>query len=248
MLKRYFYYYRRLGWQGIMIFSSLNNKKKSILRIKLKNISASFYLRQNTSDVNVFEHIFAENQYNVKFDFKPKYILDLGANIGLASIYFNNRFPDATIFAVEPDGANFEMLLKNTESYEKIHCFQYGIWDKSANLEIYDTGNGHWAFMTREADHVNDNTIEAKSIDELMQEFNIPGIDILKIDIEGSEKQIFENGSDKWIPKVRSLIIELHDRHKEGCAKAFFKALSSYDFSLRLRQENLICDFKQQLQ
>ncbi len=198
MLKRYFYYYRRLGWQGIMIFSSLNNKKKSILRIKLKNISASFYLRQNTSDVNVFEHIFAENQYNVKFDFKPKYILDLGANIGLASIYFN--------------------------------------------------GNGHWAFMTREADHVNDNTIEAKSIDELMQEFNIPGIDILKIDIEGSEKQIFENGSDKWIPKVRSLIIELHDRHKEGCAKAFFKALSSYDFSLRLRQENLICDFKQQLQ
>lgn len=242
MLRRYFYYYRKFGWQGIRILRLLNNKGASLLEIKMKNFLFPVFLRQHTSDIIAFEHIFTESQYKIHFNFNPKYIFDLGANIGLASVYFKNRFPDATIFAVEPDVSNFEMLLKNTKLYNNIQCLKYAIWYKHATLELFDPGEGHWSFVTKENDSVAQNTVEAKTIDLLMAELNVPHIDILKIDIEGAEKYIFEDGFDKWLPKVRCIIIELHDRNIEGCSKAFFKALSGYDFKLRLRHENLICD------
>jgi len=245
LLRRYFYYYRKLGWQGINIFKRLNGNNKPFIKVKLNSIQSTIHLRSNSSDVIAFEHIFLQNQYKIQFDFKPRYILDLGANIGLASIYFKNRFPNAGIFAVEPDADNFEILQKNTQPYKNIHCLQCGIWNKPARLKIIDTGEGAWSYVTRETDALNENaTIEGKSIDAIMQEYNIPQIDILKIDIEGAEKEIFETGFDKWLPKVRCIVIELHDRSKKGCAKTFFKALSSYDFSLRVRHENLICDLR----
>lgn len=245
LFKRYFYYYRKLGVEGIKIFRGINNKKRSTVKIKLAGAKFPFHLRQNTSDIQTFEHIFINHQYKFQLNFKPKHIFDLGANIGLASIYFANRFPTATIFAVEPDNSNFEMLLKNTEPYKNIHCLKYGVWYKEANLKIVDTGEGHWGFITKEVEEVNENTVEAKSIDGLMVESGITQIDLLKIDIEGAEKKIFECGFQKWLPKVKCMVIELHDRTHEGCSKAFFKALSSYDFSLRIRQENLICDLEQ---
>ena len=77
-----------------------------------------------------------------------------------------------------------------------------------------------------------------------MTKFNIPYIDILKMDIEGAEKEIFEFGYANWIPKVKVMIVELHDRYKEGCSKAFFKTMGEYEFSSRIRGENIICDMK----
>lgn len=245
LLRRYFYYYRKLGTQGLRIFKNLNDNRKPIIKVGLKWVPFPIYLRRDSSDLIAFEHIFLQNQYKISFDFKPRYIVDLGANIGLASIYFKNRFPNATLFAVEPDPGNFEMLLKNTQQYKDIHCLQCGVWNKDAKLEIVDTGEGAWGYSTKEVNSFHENgTIAARSLDALMEENNIPQIDILKIDIEGAEKEIFETGFDKWLPKVRCIVIELHDRRREGCSRTFFKALSGYDFSLKVRHENLICDLR----
>ncbi|GHT40273.1 hypothetical protein FACS189443_0370 [Planctomycetales bacterium] len=62
-----------------------------------------------------------------------------------------------------------------------------------------------------------------------MQDYNIKNIDVLKIDVEGSEKEIFEN-SDEWIDFVNVFLIELHDRIKPGCAKAFFNAINRFNY------------------
>ena len=45
---------------------------------------------------------------------------------------------------------------------------------------------------------------------------------------------------DEWLPKVKVLVIELHDRMKRGCSYAFFKAMSKYQWYFTLRGENLI--------
>ena len=65
-------------------------------------------------------------------------------------------------------------------------------------------------------------------------------VDILKIDIEGSEKEIFEQGFEEWLPFTKILIVETHDRYKQGSSKAVLKAVSAYNFSLEVSGENLI--------
>lgn len=50
-------------------------------------------------------------------------------------------------------------------------------------------------------------------------------IDILKMDIEGAEKEIFSLGDLGWLKSVRVIMIELHDKHFAGCAESFYRAL-----------------------
>lgn len=212
--------------------------------MRLPGIKHPFFLRKHTSDISVFENIFAEKQYKVSFSFKPKIILDIGANIGLTSIYFKNRYPTASIWAIEPDKSNFDLLIKNTEKYPDIQCLNLAVWNRNTQLQVVDTGSGHWGFTTRECEGDGDNVIAAKPIGQLIRELGLSHVDILKIDIEGAEKQIFTEGFHEWLSRVNTLIIELHDSNVEGCSSTFFRALADYRFSLRLRHENLICDFR----
>jgi len=75
-----------------------------------------------------------------------------------------------------------------------------------------------------------------------MKQFNVDHIDILKIDIESSEKELFEENFEKWLPKVKVVIIELHDRMKEGCTRSFFKAMVNYKFTMTHKGENIVCE------
>ena len=64
---------------------------------------------------------------------------------------------------------------------------------------------------------------------------------MLKIDIEGAEKELFaDDNVQKWLPRVNVIAIELHDRMKHGCSYAFFKAISKHKWYFSLRGENLI--------
>jgi hypothetical protein len=62
-----------------------------------------------------------------------------------------------------------------------------------------------------------------------MREHGVDYIDILKVDIEGSEKEVFES-CETWIDRVGVLIVELHDRWKSGCSRSVHSAAK--DFSI----------------
>jgi FkbM family methyltransferase len=119
-----------------------------------------------------------------------------------------------------------------------------GIWNRNTYLEILDNGYGNWGFMTNEVDHSTDKTISAISIDQIMKDYDIEQIDICKINIEGSEKDLFEKNYEQWVPKTKAIIIELHDRMKEGCSKSFFKAMVNYDFDLSQKGSYLVSVLK----
>lgn len=86
----------------------------------------------------------------------------------------------------------------------------------------------------------SEDSLPAVSIDGIMKEYAINGIDILKIDIEGAEKEVFAFDYENWLPKTKILIIELHDHMKKGCSKSVFQAISQYDFSFSRLDENLV--------
>ncbi|HPA22896.1 MAG TPA: FkbM family methyltransferase [Ferruginibacter sp.] len=212
----------KLGW-----FKSAKKKMK-------------FFLRNNGTDAGIFGQVFIDGQYEIPISFKPKTIIDAGANIGLAALYFADKFPISKIVALEPDKDNFDVAIKNTENNPNITVLQKGVWDKDTYLEIIDTTVSKDAFMVKESNQKSANSIEAITIDTIMQQQGWTGIDILKVDIEGSEKELFSANYQKWLPVTKVIFVEVHDGMKKGSSKAVFNATSKYNFSFSMKHENLI--------
>ena len=237
----FLHHFKLFGPGGASFFLKQRWKKEGLIDITMKGYAHPIYMRNHTSDVPMFYYIFEAKEYDISFPFEPKVIIDCGAHIGLGAVFFAHKFPNAIIYSIEPEKSNFELLVKNTEAYPNIRCLNYGIWNKTTNLKILDVGLGNWGYMTEEVSCKDETTIEAISIDEIMNRYGISQIDICKVNIEGTEKELFEQNTEKWLPHTKAIIIELHDRMREGCTKSFFKALMNYNFSISPHGSYLVC-------
>jgi len=200
-------------------------------------------VRIPSSDIPTYRQVFVDQDYDFLMTAQPKVIVDAGANIGLASLYFANKFPDAKIIAIEPEQSNFELLKKNTKPYQNIIPVQAALWHINEEINVTDPGYGKWAFRT---DKKNSQEKLQGSIcysvlgmtgDRVMREFNLKKIDVLKVDIEGAEREVFSETS-AWFEKVDAIIIELHDRLKAGCSRSFYLGSVGFDAEWR-RGENV---------
>lgn len=215
-------------------------KRKTFGEIRAKRWNTSFRLRPHTTDYDTYEHVFVLREYDFPVPFEPNLILDGGANIGMSALYFARRFSNAKIIAIEPDAANYALLNHNTRNYPQVECIQGGLWSTSGHLRIIDKSADANSYQVEWTDHPSSDTMRALSIGEILKNSGYKKLDIVKLDIEGAEKEIFRSDYDSWLPHTRLLIVELHDRMIPGCSKALFEALSSYDFSCETRWENLI--------
>ena len=160
--------------------------------------------------------------------------MDAGANIGMASIYFAHRYPEAKIIAIEPEASNFAVLARNVQPYPTIKAVHAAVWNRDGEVNVGkpapETGaSGKWSFVTSR--QATGDTIRAMTISSLMREFDVPVIDLAKIDIEGSEQEIFED--TRWLAGLRCMMIELHDRFRPGCSKAVESAMQGFKRSQR---------------
>jgi len=193
-------------------------------------------LRKNTSDISTFRKIILEKEYEMPIDVNPEWIVDAGANIGLSAIYFATRFPNAKVIALEPEPGNFEMLRTNVSTYANVFPLKAALWSQSTRLHIISYGKmdnfqvasdevlQNDAFLKHKMDLLNGTiqfTCEGITVEDLLMRFDMDRIGIFKIDIEGSEKELFEN-SKGWIDRTDLLVVELHERWKPGSTRSFY--------------------------
>jgi len=127
----------------------------------------------------------------------------------------------SVILAIEPDRANFDLLSINTAPYPNVLPIRAAIWHRPEILLVRNPEAESWAFQMREASEEEKNATIGLTISELLKWSGSPLIDILKLDIEGAEKDIFEaKDSDYWLDRVRQIQIETHDRIVPGCQDA----------------------------
>lgn len=215
----------------------------------MRKLNHSFYLhilrqfvRLKTSDISVFEQVLVNEDYDLSFlNLNPRIIVDAGANIGLSSIFFALTYPHAHIFALEPEESNFKMLTKNTQFYPSILPIHAALWNKQERLQIANQKVDKWAFQVTECkESKSTETVLGLSVDELLSEAETNHIDIMKIDIEGAEKELFESKYENWLDKTNLIIIELHDQLREGCSESFYNATNRFDFQKIERNEHVI--------
>ena len=214
-----------------------------LLEITRPGIQFPIYLRTPSSDIPTYQQIFIRRDYEFTVNRPPKTIVDAGANIGLAAVYFSNQFPEARIIAVEPEASNLEVLRKNIAPYKKITPVAGALWHENVKIDLVDPQLGNWAFMTQDHSDAEKShgkfvhSVQGMTVEALMEAHGLDHIDILKIDIEGAEREVFGDAS-AWIEKVDTVIIELHDRMKPGCSRSFYNGTNGFDAEWR-QGENL---------
>ena len=233
IIDRIKYHLRVAGIGGLYyLLKAKFRRSVQLMQIKREDCKYPFYLRVPSSDLEVYEQVFLNSEYDFCVNRMPQVIIDAGANIGLVSIYFANRYPGAKIIAIEPERHNFELLKRNAKAYKNIIPLHAALWNNNERIRLADPGRGNWGFVTYRpsstAKYSNLNeTVEGITVNKLLSDYKIEQVDIFKIDIEGAEKEVFTDAST-WIHKVDSLIVEFHERFKTGCNRIFYNATNGF--------------------
>ena len=226
------HYHSALGLKGVVLFlCSKITGIKPVVRVKVLGLAHPVRLRIGTTDISTYQQVLVQRQYEFDKPAAPRFIIDAGANIGLSAVYFANQFPLAKIVALEPEASNYRMLCENVVPYPQVIPIRAALWRENMDLFLFDSGHGNHGFQVG-ANDARDlgriGSVPGLTIDAILREAGEAQVDLLKVDIEGAEREVME-GSGEWIDKVGVFMIELHDEIKSGCSKAFHDA--TRDFS-----------------
>jgi FkbM family methyltransferase len=211
------WYYEVSGIRGVWAVTSFRvcGRPRELAIAPLES-NHRVFLRIDTSDFCAYRDvlIFRSKSYDPGIPgFSPNTIVDVGAHIGMASILFARNYPTARVIAIEPEPSNFAALVRNTAPYKTITPIQAALWREDGEVTLGpSSAHPKGAFQIVESGLQR---VRAITMDTLMHETGIRSIDLLKVDIEGAEIEVFE--SCPWITNVRVIAIELHDRLRPGC-------------------------------
>jgi FkbM family methyltransferase len=204
--------------------------------------------RPASTDFIVFGQTFISEPYACLDDVpNVDLIVDCGANVGFASAFLLSRFPEATLYAIEPDPANFEILERNLAPYgSRARADRAGVWSHNARLRIEERpyrGGGEWARQVRESPAGEPADIEAIDIPTILARTGRDRISILKMDIEGAEAVVLSAPNvEQWMSRVDCLAVELHDDTHFGSATAAFRrAIAGQPFDVTQSRELTVC-------
>ena len=208
-----------------------------MLELQIPGDAYPFYARWPASDLHIVYTILTRTEYapmTAYLDSAAEIVfLDLGANIGAASRYFLETFSRARVIAVEPDAGNIAMCHRNLDPYgDRVRVIQAAVWSRNTRLifEEDSTETGVEAGVrVREPLAGEDLSASIAAIDvpTLLSEARVaPGAQVaLKIDVEGSEEEIFGGSSPDWLDEVSAIAIELHDTVRKNCSRNFYSAI-----------------------
>lgn len=170
------------------------------------------FYREGTSDTTIIESILV-NQQEYFFpihNFKPKIIWDIGANIGVVSYIFAMIYPEARIYAFEPQKENFEILRLNTKDLPNVTIFNVGLGDMNDRVFAFPSEDetNHGGFSAKIESTKPTQEIEIVKTKLMLEKLGAP--ELIKIDTEGSEYAILNSFSDEDLEKVKFIAGELH--------------------------------------
>lgn len=213
--------------------------------IKVKGIGKEkkhkILVRKYTRDLLVFDGFFVSDDYYgivkniIDQHSEIESIIDAGANIGCASILLNSYFPNAQIVCVEPETSNAEILYKNIKLNgleDLIQVEQKALWNVATSLELQQIDYSHDGFHVMNGlSHGSVDTVPTITTEQIMMKYNMPRVNIFKIDVEGAEKTLFEDEQCKesFIPKTDNIIMEVHPAYIS--ATDIINCLKSYRFN-----------------
>jgi FkbM family methyltransferase len=206
------------------------------MRLRLRQpFAGDVWIRPGTSDDYTFAEVFPKAVYQpvVTAVERCQYIIDLGANIGLATRYFAGVYPGSRILAVEPCAENYSLLLRNTAALAmagRCSCLRAAAWCHMGEVSLSGHAKeGGFDSVQVVRGNQTEQMVHAYNVANLIRESGFPHVDLLKVDIEGAEHELFQ-GDVEWLRRVLSIAIEFHGDTRR--TSGFDDMMADYGFSV----------------
>ncbi len=211
----------------------------------------SFYSRSKTTDINEGVVVFSGNEYPPALldieNNKAPIVLDCGGNIGTFSLYVKELYPSAEIFILEPLAENIELLKRNME-INNLHdvvvipkAVSTDGKDKNFYVEKNKFDGGSLIAEKNISKTTSKSVIQSITLQDIISENSIKRIDLLKMDIEGSEYDIIQSSKGILSSFVKRIIVEYHTNIKpEGRNFLVNELTKGASFQLIYESKNIL--------
>lgn len=198
----------RLGW-----LPGYNRLRQVNLR------GGTIHYRFNRGDLQSLREVMLENVYACELPFKPRTVLDLGANIGLASLWFSKRIQPGQaqanqgplVLGVEPVPENAAVAEINfRENHIPGEVVRAAVGQRSGEAWFEARAESNLGRLSNEGTHGAGIRVPVVGIRDLLDRFPTGQVDLVKMDIEGGEEELLSRDTD-WLAKVKALMVEWHD-------------------------------------
>jgi FkbM family methyltransferase len=200
-------------------FTSDDGYPIDTVNIRLRGQRLQIRVRLGTYDIGLVKSILTEaSEYRVPIPLHPTVIVDAGANIGVTALYYAVVYPEARIFCFEPLPENVELLRQNTEPFrDRITIIPKGLSDHEGNVAFHAADNtndfsaggfGDWGNRA-----VVLGTFSIVPFTAAMSAYGISSVDLMKLDIEGSEWSALRGMPEDLIANISVIVGELHGTH-----------------------------------
>jgi FkbM family methyltransferase len=233
------------------------NKAVDFVRVQVGPLTRDLFFRPGSSDSGVIGQIFYDHAYDLRrlrrhselAEFlqkarasgKKPLIIDAGANIGASTIYFAGQCPDALVIALEPESENFQLLVKNTKGLNVVPL-QCALAGSPMKARIIDPGEGFWGFRVEPVnEQFSGKAVDCVTVNDLYKRYQSEFFAfIVKMDIEGAEKEVF-SANGEWVTSTPLVIIEVHDwlLPKQGTALPFLQCIANQNRDFVHISENI---------
>jgi len=220
---RAFYMMLRLAYLGdglsakfslfwFLFISRLSHSAKSVSKtfsIRVCGAPLQVSVRNNFADPYVLYEAFVSRDYDRGLPpASPNVIFDVGANVGYITLYLKTKYPDARIFCFEPDPDTFAQLTINTKRYADVVCLPWALGARNGKRTFYRSKTFHMRNSLINNANNEKIDVDGKTFDEALEYTDTKHVDLLKIDIEGGEMELFE----AYFPfeKVSHIVGEMH--------------------------------------
>lgn len=170
----------------------------------------------NSSDILVYIQIFFHREYKlIESLLLPDNatVLDLGGNVSFFSLYLKSFLPHTSVICVEPDENNCRQILVNKQlnAFDKLAVIHAAVWLRNEPVTLLQPGDGlEWSFAIQ---NNKDGEIEGITLRSIIEQSGLTRVDLLKMDIEGTEEILFKDNDFLTTLKnyVHAVIMETHD-------------------------------------
>ena len=210
---------RYSGFSQAIKLETARKMKQDSVEIFCPPYNTGFWLRPKSSDVEVFVSTLVQKELSVFENRSVSSILDCGANNGATALYLAKAYPGARLLAVEPSDENVGFLRKNTATCANVSILVGGVWPESGFLRITNPDDEPWAYRCELVKEQTPKSFRAYTIGELIAMFDNNYCDLLKMDVEGAEHEIFARNCD-WLEQVGMIAVEAHTPAAVDCILA----------------------------
>jgi FkbM family methyltransferase len=201
--------HRAVGVSGTISVLLARLKGAKRVSVRVKGYDHPIVARMNNCDLPIITEILCSSECELDLAWEPRTILDLGANIGLASIKLSRQFPGANIIAVEPDRDTADVCRLNLSHVPRVEVLQRAVGVQSGRVVCINPSAPSISHQFEECALDDPRGIETISISELLARLDCKTPVLVKMDIEGAEALCFR--SPGWLRNISAILVEPHN-------------------------------------